>query len=133
MTIQRPILRLVLFGAALAAVLFLARRVPRAQTIHYVLGDGAPRVEEVDARWEEQSAAHGDWSREVTFRYAPGSAPRVVTHEPNMANGDYTVEIDLLAASPGPISEPRDRRSLQRRVTLAGGVTSIDLTSSVPR
>jgi hypothetical protein len=57
--------------------------------------------------------------REASFRYASGTAPRVVTHEPRLPDGDYTVEIEVVEDSAHSL--------LRRRVTLAGGVTSIDL------
>jgi hypothetical protein len=120
--------RLVLLVVALSAAMAfaaLSRRWPKDQTVHYVLGDGAPRVEEVDARWAE-GAHGGDWTREASFRYAPGQAPRVITHEPRLANGDYTVEIKIVA------TRCEEQTSVVRRhVVLGGGVTSIDLASSL--
>jgi hypothetical protein len=121
---RRRILRFVLLGAALAVALLLGRRWPKEQTVHYVLGDAAGRVQQVDARWSEGAGAE-DWLREASFRYAPGKAPRVVTHEPRLPDGDYTVEIDIQGAS--------ERSTVRRRVTLAGGPLSIDLGQAVPR
>jgi len=118
--------RLVLLVAALSAAMAfaaLSRRWPKDQTVHYVLGDGAPRVEEVDARWAE-GAHGGDWTREASFRYPPGRAPRVVTHEPRLPDGDYTVEIEIIAASM--------HTRVVRHIVLGGGVTSIDLAAAVP-
>lgn len=111
---------LVLLGAALVATLTFPRAWPHDQTIHYVLGDRAGRVEQVDARWAAE-ADPGESLREVSFRYAPGTAPKIVTHEPRLSNGDYTVDVDV-------VSEGRPTRYV-RRVVLGGGVTSIDLTS----
>jgi len=124
------LLSLVALAGGLAAALPLAQRWPKEQTIHYVLGDAAPRVQELDARWREgasagASATDDDVSREATFRYAQGQAPRVVTHLPELPNGEYTVEIDLVAGS--------ERSTVSRRVKLAGGATSIDLAGAVPR
>lgn len=119
----RRALRLALLAGGLAAALLLGRRWPREQTVHYVLGDGAPRVQEVDARWAD--GAGDEWTREATFRYPAGRAPRVVTHEPRLPDGDYTVEIDIVAE--------RDRSTVRRRVTLGGGSTSIELAQAVPR
>jgi hypothetical protein len=127
------LLSLVALAGGLAAALPLAQRWPKEQTIHYVLGDAAPRVEELDARWREGApgAARGagatddDVSREATFRYAQGQAPRVVTHLPELPDGDYTVEIDLVAGNA--------RSTVSRQVRLAGGATSIDLAGAVPR
>jgi hypothetical protein len=113
-------------AAALAAVAVVAPRWPKDQTVHYVLGDAAGRVEEVDARWADaDQAAHDDWARDARFRYGPGQAPRVVTHEPRLPDGDYTVQIEILASN--------ERSVVTRHVRLAGGVTSIELAPSVPR
>ena len=71
------------------------------------------------------AAGGEDWTREASFRYAPGQAPRIVTHEPRLPDGDYTVEIDIAASN--------ERATLRRRVTLGGGSTSIDLSQAVPR
>jgi hypothetical protein len=102
-------------GATLTPLVF---RAPKTQVIRYELGDSAADVEEVTARWAERSAGD-DWLREATFRYRRGQAPRVVTSEPRLADGDYTVEIETLSG---------DRRATVRRhVALAGGVTSIDV------
>ncbi len=124
------LLSLVALAGGLAAALPLAQRWPKEQTIHYVLGDAAPRVQELDARWREgasrgSGASDDDVSREATFRYAQGQAPRVVTHLPELPDGDYTVEIDLVAGS--------ERSTVSRQVKLAGGATSIDLAGAVPR
>ena len=126
---RKRLLRLMLLGAALVVALLIARHWPKEQTVHYVLGAGATRVEEVDARWAPgaSSASVEDWTREATFRYAPGQAPRIVTHEPRLPDGDYTVEIEIASASAA-------RNIVRRHVTLTGGgSTSIDLADSVPR
>lgn len=122
---RKRFLRLLLLGAALVVAMMLARHWPKDQTVHYVLGDGAARVAEVDARWA-QGRSSEDWTREATFRYAPGEAPRIVTHEPKLPDGDYTVEIEIASSSA--------RNVVRRNVTLSGsGSTSIDLVDSVPR
>jgi hypothetical protein len=120
------LLSLVALAGGLAAALPLAQRWPKEQTVHYVLGDAAPRVQELDARWVEGTGgSEDDVSREATFRYAQGQAPRVVTHLPRLPDGDYTVEIDVVAGS--------ERSTVTRRIKLAGGATSIDLSGAVPR
>jgi hypothetical protein len=130
-SVRVRVTRFAVVAGAVALVLFMGRRWPHDQTVHYVLGDGAPRVEELDARWEEARAgAHAravddEPAREATFRYAKGQAPRVVTHEPRLADGDYDVEIE--------IATPSLRTTVTRRVNLSGGATSIDLAQAVPR
>jgi hypothetical protein len=122
---QHRLSRALLPLAALAVAAVLGKQWPKDQTVHYVLGDSAPRVQELDASWLA-GGAHGESEeslRDVSFRYAVGRAPRVVTYEPRLPDGDYTVKIEIVAAS---------RRSVvQRHVTLGGGSTSIDLTDSL--
>jgi hypothetical protein len=126
--------RFSLLAGALVVGGTLLRHAPRDQVVHYVLGDSAVHVQEVDARWREmadgprKSALNDpgdhqtdDWTRTASFRYAPGKAPRVVTHEPRLPNGDYMVEIEIIGEG---------RQSIVRReVTLSGGATSIDLAT----
>ncbi len=90
---------LILVTAALATATVLGKHGPKDQTVHYVLGSAAARVEEVDASWIPWDK-HGESQeslRDVSFRYAPGHAPRVVTHEPRLPDGDYTVKIEIVA------------------------------------
>jgi hypothetical protein len=126
------LMSLVALAGALLAARPLAQRWPKEQTIHYVLGDAAGRVTELDARWADGNAraASGDpadeaWARQATFHYDSGTAPRIVTHVPRLPDGDYTVEIDLVSA--------HERSTVTRHVTLAGGSTSLDLVQAVPR
>lgn len=115
-----------LLAVGVAAGASFLGRMPREQTVHYVLGEGAPRVQELDVRWADaRGASADDWAREATFRYAQGQAPRVVTHEPRLVDGDYTVEIDIATGA--------ERRTVRRAVTLSGGATSIALAEAVPR
>ncbi len=122
-------------AGGLSAALPLAQRWPRDQTIHYVLGDAAGRLTELDAVWQPAAArpatagsgaGDGDeLAREARFQFESGRAPRIVTHTPRLPDGDYTVEIDLVS--------PQGRSAVTRRVALSGGATSIDLVSAVPR
>jgi hypothetical protein len=123
-------LRMLALAAVLMIGLYFARQWPKDQTVHYVLGDAAPRVEEVDARWAPGIAATEDWTREASFRYAPGKAPRIVTHEPRLPDGDYTVEIDIVAANE---AHEKNEVVVRKHVILGGGATSIQLADAVPR
>jgi hypothetical protein len=126
----RRLAPLALVVPAVAAGATLKPRWPKDQSVRYDLGSAAGRVEELDARWAPQDgkapSGHGedDWAREATFRYGSGRAPRVVSHDLSLADGDYALEVELRA----------DGRSslVHRRVTLQGGVTTIDLASVVP-
>jgi hypothetical protein len=110
---------------ALAVAMVLGRRWPKDQTVHYVLGDAAGRVEELDASWYsgEEYDQSQESLRDVSLRYVLGRAPRVVTHEARLADGDYTVKIEIVAVS--------GRTVVERHVRLAGGATSIDLADAV--
>jgi hypothetical protein len=128
---RKRIAQLVLIVAAVALYLVLSRHWPRSQIVHIVLGDAAPRVEELTLRYAERPGPGGDLTRQVTFPYPRGTAPRIVTHEPNLPDGDYTVEVDILGAKdtrPEPF-----RATIERRVTLEGGTVSIDVSQAVPR
>ena len=140
---RRRLAFLVMLAAGAALYFTLAPRWPKDQTLHVVLGAAAPRVTEVGLRYGNAgaNAARGrddpdrgahqgdappaeDWTREVTFRYALMSAPRVITHAARLPDGDYLVEIDL--------TTPTERTTVQRRIRLAGGVTAIDVAESLP-
>ena len=128
--LKRRLVRMLLLSAVLLIGLYFARQWPKDQTVHYVLGDAATRVEEVDAKWAPGIAATEDWSREATFRYPPGKAPRIVTHEPRLPDGDYTVEIEIVAAN---TAHERNEVVVRKHVVLAGGATSIELGDLVPQ
>jgi hypothetical protein len=64
-------------------------------------------------------------AREATFRFPDGNAPRIVTHEPRLADGDYVVEIDILSRFASHST------TFERRVTFQGNTTSIDLSGSI--
>jgi hypothetical protein len=116
---------MVLLSGALAVALVLGKHHPRDQTVHYVLGDAAGRVEEIDASWFERGEHDESQEslRDVSFRYVLGRAPRVVTHEARLADGDYTVKIEIVAVS--------GRTVVERHVRLAGEATSIDLADAI--
>jgi hypothetical protein len=111
---------ILLGGLALAS--FLALKAPREQHVRFVLGDSAPEVTGLDVQYLD---SEGDVAREARLTYALGAAPRVVSHEPELRDGAYRVKVDVAI---------RDRRvSVERSVTLGGGSTQIDLTSSIVR
>ncbi len=121
----RRVSTMLLLAGALAVATFLGKRWPREQTVHYILGDSAQRVEEIHASWvpTEQDDESQESLRDVSLRYALGHAPRVVTHEPRLPDGDYTVKIEIVAES--------GRNVVERHVRLGGGVTSIDLADAI--
>ena len=126
MLAKRRLLPMLLIGAGAAVYFSLASRWPADQHLRIVLGDSAPRVDEIRVRCGPRGGASredGDWAREVTFRYGKGAAPRIVSYEPRLVPGDYLVEIEV---------KTDDARVLttDHNIQLAGGTTSIDLSGA---
>ena len=109
---------LFLAGGALLAS-YLTSKSPRDQHVSLVLGAAAPEVTQLEIQYE---GADGDLARAARMTFGAGGAPRVVSHEPQLADGDYRLRIDLDTARQG-------RRSVERRVTLGGGTTQVDLAT----
>ncbi len=134
MASNRRLLFLVFGAIAVAAYFLLAPSWPSDQTVHFVLGDAAVRVTELDVRYGpgalpgQERSGDDDWARGATFRYARGSAPRIVSHEPRLVSGDYVVEMELELASDTGTPE---RVKVRRNVALRGGSTSIDLSHAL--
>ena len=87
-----------------------------------VLGAAAPEVKALDLRY---IAGDGDVMREVHFTYPNEPAPRVVAHEPKLPSGEYQLQLD--------VDTREGRRAVQRRVTLGGGSTQVDVSSALAR
>jgi hypothetical protein len=118
----RRLAPLALLIPAVAAAGTLGPRWPHDQVLRYDLGDAAARVERLDVRLSPGTTE--DVAREASFRYPPGRAPRIVTHEARLADGDYTLEVDVSAAG--------RQASTRRHVSLSGGTTTLDLGPVVP-
>ena len=112
---------LVLGGGALIAA-YLASKSPRDQHLRLVLGPHAADVTGVEIQY---LAADGDLARDARMTFAAGQAPRIVSHEPQLADGDYRLRIDL--------DTREGRRTVERRVTLGGGTTQLDLSPVLDR
>src|SRR4029078_838809 len=97
--------------------MYVASKAPRDQHVTYVLGALADRVIALEVQYV---AADGDVARDTRLAFEPGQAPRVVSHEPKLPDGDYRLRIDL--------DTREGRRSTERRVTLGGGTTQVDLS-----
>lgn len=112
---RRASLAFLLFGAAVA--LYLGRFSPREQSVRFVLGDGAKDVRVLEVGYETEA---GEIVRDARFAFEEGRAPRVVSHAPSLPDGDYRLQLHV---------ETREgRRSAERRVTLGGGSTQVDLS-----
>ena len=119
MGVTKRLFPLLLVGAGAALYFSLSPAWPADQHLRILLGDLAPHAVEVRIRCGK--SGEGDWSREVTFPYASGNAPRMVSYEPRLVSGDYLVEIDVK-------TDDERVRTRAREVHLAGGTTSIDLS-----
>ena len=113
---------LLLALAALGFFALLGPKWPKDQSVRLVLGNLAPAVEQVELRYAGRGSE--ELVREVTFRYPKGGAPRIVSHEPRLPDGDYLVEIDL--------GFEHGHTETRRNVTLGGGSTSIDISQLAP-
>lgn len=109
-----------MFGLLVAT--YLGTQGPQEQHLRVVLGAVAPEVTGVDIQYV---AKDGELAREAHFVYPQGGAPRVVAHELRLPNGEYRLDIEV---------DTRDgRRAVQRRVTLEGGSTQVDVSTALTR
>lgn len=121
--IPRP-LKLVLLAGGLLVAFYFGGKAPRDQHVRVVLGAHAPDVTGVALQYVADGPGGDDVAREARMTF-PDGAPRVVPHDPALADGDYRVRIDL--------DTRQGRRSVERRVRLGGGSTQIDLTADLAR
>lgn len=105
-------------GGALVAS-YLASKSPRDQHVSLVLGAAAPEIMQLEIQYV---APDGDLARDARMTFGASGAPRVVSHEPQLTDGDYLLRIDLETSRQG-------RRSVERRVSLGGGTTQVDLAT----
>ncbi len=111
------------FGALVAGLLLAAywqRKTPREQHVKLVVGAAAATVTGLELQYV---TPEGDAARSARMAFDPGAAPRVIAHDPELVDGDYGLRID--------IDTREGRRSTERRVTLGGGTTQIDLTAAL--
>lgn len=120
--IPRP-LKFVLLAGGLLVALYFGTKAPRDQHVRLVLGERSSAVTGVALQYVVDGAGAADEvAREARLAF-PEGAPRVVSHDPSLADGDYRLRIDL--------ETRQGRRSAERRVRLGGGSTQIDLTADI--
>ena len=119
---RRKLLPFLVLGAGALIAAYLASKSPRDQHLRLVLGTHAADVTGVEIQY---LADDGDLARDARMTFAPGQAPRIVSHEPQLADGDYRLRIDL--------DTREGRRTVERRVTLGGGTTQLDLAAVFDR
>jgi hypothetical protein len=115
---QRRRLSLAILVLGATAVLLLEPKLPREQHVRFVLGDAAPGITELEVQY---LGSGGEVARETRLGFEPGRAPRIVAHDPSLADGPYQLRIEVGARE--------GRRSVERQVTLSGGTTQVDLRS----
>ena len=106
--------------AGLLVAGYFGAKAPRDQHVKLVLGASAESVTGLEIQY---IAADGDLARAARMAFEPGGPPRVVSHEPHLADGDYGLRIE--------IDTREGRRSTERRVTLGGGTTQVDLAGVI--
>jgi hypothetical protein len=117
---KRKILPFVVLGGGALIAAYLASRSPHEQHVNLVLGAAADQVTGLEVQYV---APDGDVVRTTRMTFEQGRAPRVVSHQPELTDGDYRLRIDL--------DTREGRRSVERRVTLhgsGGGTTQVDLS-----
>ena len=125
---SKRLARLAVLVAALAGFVVLSRGWPKDRAMHFVLGDAAPRVEALTVGYSEGG---DEFTRGASFHFAHGAAPRIVTHEVRLAEGDYTIEIEV--ASRSEIGASEQRSTLRRHVRVDESSASIDVSKAVPK
>jgi hypothetical protein len=115
---RRKLLPFLVLGAGALIAGYLSSKSPRDQHLRLVLG---PRAAEVTGLEVQYVAEDGDVARDARMTFGAGEAPRIVSHEPQLADGEYRLRIDL--------DTREGRRSVERRVTLGGGTTQVDVAN----
>jgi hypothetical protein len=118
---RRKVLPLVVLAGGALVAAYLGSKSPRDQHLRLVLGPVADQVTQVEVQYV---AADGDVARDARMTFEPGKAPRIVSHEPQLPDGEYQLRIDVDTTREG-------RRSVERRVTLGGGTTQVDLAGAL--
>lgn len=113
---NKRLLPLLFVMGGLGLALFLGSKAPKEQHLRLALG---PRAVDVTAVEVTVLDASGDVVRATRVPYEAGKAPRIVALDPSIPNGDYLVRLEIATPS-GP-------RVAERRLSLSGGTTSVDL------
>jgi hypothetical protein len=114
---RRKLLPFLVLGAGALIAGYISSKSPRDQHLRLVLGAQAADVTGLEIQYV---AEDGEVARDARMTFSLGEAPRIVSHEPQLADGDYRLRIDL--------DTREGRRSFERRVTLGGGTTQVDVS-----
>lgn len=120
--VRRRLRGLLFLVFGVLVTLWFTSKGPHEQHVRFVLGARAADVTGLDVQYVEPD---GEIARENRMGFEPGQAPRVVTHEPSLPDGEYRLRID--------VDTREGRRSVERQVTLSGGSTSVDLATVISK
>jgi hypothetical protein len=115
---KRRIGSLVFLAFGIGVAMWLGQNGPQDQHVHVILNERAPVVTGVSLQYV---TAKGDVANETSFRYSPGQAPRIVSHDPKIPSGDYKLRVDVDTAN-----SPESRKTVEKQVTLKGGSAQVD-------
>lgn len=115
-TRNKRLLPLLFVIAGVGLALFLGSKAPKEQHLRLSLGAHAAEVTGVEVTVLDSS---GDVVRATRVPYEAGKAPRMVALDPSVPNGDYLVRLEIATRS--------GLRVTERRLSLSGGTTSVDL------
>jgi hypothetical protein len=119
---RRRLVSLGFLGFGLAVAFYLSQASPHEQHVRFVLGAAAADVSALEVQYV---ADDGEVARVTRMTFDRGRAPRVVAHDPELPDGDYRLQIE--------VGTTEGRRAAERRVTLSGGTTSVDLAGVLRR
>src|SRR4051794_15053679 len=89
---RRRTLSFVFLAFGLGVALYLNQTTPHEQHLRVVLGEAAKDVTGIEIQYV---AEDGETARDMRASYDAGAAPRIVSHEPKLPDGPYTVRVDV--------------------------------------
>lgn len=124
--------RLVLRALVVLGAVFVGGQVmqtlPHEQTLIFPVGSVFPNATRFSASWKQAGESEPRGGVTLTFNAAP---PLQIREHAKLPNGDYIVSMDILERAENRQSSAERgglQTSLERRVNLVGGETTIQLT-----
>jgi hypothetical protein len=123
---RRMLLTLPLVAAALGLWYFVGRGGATQVPVHYIVGDDAPTLRQLDLRWRRSDGA--DRVHLVTLRFTAASpAPTDLYRHEHLGPGTFEVEAQLRHDADRP------PRLVTRQVTVAGSDQPVEVDLRAPR
>lgn len=120
---RSPFVRLLVGGAAVALLWWLAPAVPQDQTIVFELGPRAENVAKLEVRWEAEDSEH-EGALELNF---PAPTPERIVRQFRMTDGAYAFWITAVHRD-----ATQRRTEVIRRVRLDGNNITLRLDELSP-